>query len=386
MTDLCDPEQGISGQAMPIDPDLRGILEERRSVRSAAPYQPLSLSAIRQSVDLFLRDHLPGQEAVDVFRLGGGASKEQFAVIARDGSGQVQKYVVRADPLETVTVTDRRRENEVLRLVQGLIPAPEVIYLDCTRRFFDQPTIVMRFVEGVTKPANSPRGVTGIGVAFGSPLRDRLKTQFLDHLVALHGIDLAAASLQNFSVPRPNTKEATSWQLGYWSEIWRQDMIEEVPIISYVREWLTRNRPITARPVMLHTDYRTGNFLFDEPSGIITAILDWEMAHIGDFHEEVAQFLQPTTAVMDGGVWRANDMFERQEFLDAYAAASGRSIDAATLHYYELFWAYKVYICTVGTASAVARAQHSHQDLVLATLPGMSPLLLTRMCNLLEAA
>jgi aminoglycoside phosphotransferase (APT) family kinase protein len=341
---------------------------------------------MRRSVDLFLRDCLPDQETVQAFRLGGGASKEQFAVIAKDRKGEVHKYVVRADPLETVTVTNRCREGEVLRLVQGLIPVPEVIYLDCDGRFFKQPTLIMRFVEGVTKPANSPRGVTGIGVAFGSPLRDRLKTQFLDHLVALHGINLAETSLQNFSLPRPNTNEATSWQLGYWNEIWLQDMIEEVPIISYVREWLTRNRPITARPVMLHTDYRTGNFLFNEQSGVITAILDWELAHVGDFHEEVAQFLQPTTAVRDGGVWRANDMFERQEFLDAYEAASGRSIAATTLHYYELFWAYKVYICTVGTASSVARAQHSHQDLVLATLAGMSPLLLTIMCNLLETA
>jgi len=381
-----DPPQKLGSRAMPIDPDLKGILDERLSVRNAAPYQPLLLSEMKESVGLFLRDTFPHQEAVDVLRLGGGASKEQFVVIARDREGRIEKYVVRADPLETVTVTNRRRESEVLRLAHGIMPVPEVICLDCDGRFFKQPTIVMRFVDGVTKPANSPRGVTGIGVAFGSRLRDQLKTQFLDHLVALHAIDVNTAPLKNFSVPSANTHEATSWQLGYWNEIWRQDATEEVPIISYVGEWLVRNRPVTEKPVMLHTDYRTGNFLFDEQSGAITAILDWEMAHVGDFHEEVAQILQPTTAVRDAGVWRANDMFERQELLDAYEAASGRSIDAVTLRYYELFWAYKVYICTVGTASSVARAQHSHQDLVLATLAGMSPLLLERMCNLLEAA
>jgi aminoglycoside phosphotransferase (APT) family kinase protein len=323
---------------------------------------------------------------MNVYRLGGGASKEQFAIIARDRGGYIHKYVVRADPLETVTVTNRRREGEILSLVHGVMPVPEVICVDCDGRFFKQPTIVMRFVEGVTKPANSPRGVTGIGVAFGAELRERLKTQFLAHLVSLHAIDVNRASLQNFSIPSSNSDEASAWQLGYWNEIWKQDAIEQVPVVSYVGEWLARNRPITTKPVMLHTDYRAGNFLFDEQSGVITSILDWEMAHVGDFHEEVAQILQPTTAVTDRGVWRANDMFERQELLDAYEAASGRAIDAATLHYYELFWAYKVYICTVGTASCVARAQHSHQDLVLATLAGMSPLLLQLMCDLLEVA
>ena len=47
---------------------------------------------------------------------------------------------------------------------------------------------------------------------------------------------------------------------------------------------------------MTHGDYRTGNYLFDEESGKITALLDWELARIGDFHEDLG-------LGADAGVW-----------------------------------------------------------------------------------
>jgi aminoglycoside phosphotransferase (APT) family kinase protein len=135
----------------------------------------------------------------------------------------------------------------------------------------------------------------------------------------------------------------------------------------------------------VHGDYRIGNFLFDENSGGISAILDWELAHLGDYHEDVAGVLSPVTMVFDG-VWRASDLFEREEWLDSYQEVSGLPIVPKTLRYYEILTAYKTYVTVVGTAIRVANASHSHQNILLITLSALGPGLLAQICDLFEGS
>ena len=51
--------------------------------------------------------------------------------------------------------------------------------------------------------------------------------------------------------------------------------------------------------MFVHGDYRMGNFLFDEQSLAMTAVLDWELAHIGDFHEDVGYVTQKLFGLVD---------------------------------------------------------------------------------------
>src|SRR3546814_12735670 len=57
---------------------------------------------------------------------------------------------------------------------------------------------------------------------------------------------------------------------------------EARPVIALASQWLADTMPDASELVVLHGDYRTGNYLFDEDSGEITALLDWELARIGD--------------------------------------------------------------------------------------------------------
>src|SRR3546814_20072593 len=95
--------------------------------------------------------------------------------------------------------------------------------------------------------------------------------------------------------------------------------------------------PDASEPVVLHGDYRTGNYLFDEDSGEITALLDWELARIGDFHEDLGWLLMQIFGAFDGaGALRARDLFEREESIIEYERRSGRQVHHPTLPYYDV--------------------------------------------------
>src|SRR3546814_12700657 len=100
--------------------------------------------------------------------------------------------------------------------------------------------------------------------------------------------------------------------------------------------------PDTADLVMLHGEYRTGNYLFDEASGEVTALLDWELARIGDYHEDLGWVLMEIFGSFDSdGTFRASDLIEREEFISEYERRSGRKVNRETLHYYDVMSSWK---------------------------------------------
>jgi len=64
--------------------------------------------------------------------------------------------------------------------------------------------------------------------------------------------------------------------------------MEDHPVIEEGCRWLKANMPTVDRISVVHGDLRSGNFLFEPNSGRIVAFLDWELGHLGDFHEDLA--------------------------------------------------------------------------------------------------
>ena len=142
--------------------------------------------------------------------------------------------------------------------------------------------------------------------------------------------------------------------------------------------------PDSSDLVLTHGDYRTGNYLFDEASGQITALLDWELARIGDFHEDLAWVLMQVFGTFDPeGNFRASDLFGREEFIQAYEARSGRTVSRKTLHYYDVMSSWKCYIIVAANGLAAARSQHNHQDVLLTFLAATSPMFTDDLVRLL---
>jgi aminoglycoside phosphotransferase (APT) family kinase protein len=361
-----------------MEPLYQRALKDRIERRTAPPYSARKTADIVAALGRFFDKEKPGAIISGVNRMGGGASKEQF-VFTMDG----ERYVLRMDPLEAITETDRKREFEILDAVQGLIPAPKPLWMDEDGSVMGRPAAIMAFVGGVTKPSGGVLKVSGLGTYLGPRLRDHLRDPFMNNLVKLHAMDWREADLPSFSAPDADPKQAARWSFNYWKQLRNIDGFEHVPIVSLAEQWLIDNIPDCDELVMTHCDYRTGNYLFDEATGDLTAVLDWELARIGDMHEDLGWILMRIFGTFEDGTFRASDLFEREEFIVAYEKASGRTVNRQTLHYYDVMSSWKCYIITAANGMAAARAQHNHQDVLLTFLAAANVLFSNDLCRLL---
>jgi aminoglycoside phosphotransferase (APT) family kinase protein len=362
----------------------RKILDRRRASRDLPPYRAALIPEVTELLASYFVKECPGATVSGVRRVGGGASKEQFFFTLTDG-GKEEQYLLRMDPRSGITETDREREFNLINAMQGLVPVPEAVWIDNDARHFPQAAAIMRVVKGVTKPSDAGVKVSGLGTWLGPDLRAKLRDQFMDHLVTIHAYDWKAKPLPGFEVPDSDSKQAARWSFNYWLELWNIDEGSIRPVMSLAEQWLADNLPDTAELVVTHCDYRTGNYLFDEDSGQITAILDWEMAHIGDYHEDLGWVLmQVFGTISPDGTFRASDLFEREEFIAEYEKRSGRTVNRKTLHYYDVMSSWKCNIIVAANGLAAARSQHNHQDVLLTFLGATSPMFADDLVRLLS--
>ncbi len=358
------------------------ILDRRTANRDLPPYRAALSSEITDLLAGFFKKEKPGATVSGVRRVGGGASKEQFFFTLSE-AGQDEQYLLRMDPRIAITETDREREHILLQAMDGVVPVPKTAWVDPNAEFFPQSAAIMHVVDGVTKPSDAGVKVTGLGTWLGEDLRAKLRDQFLDYLVAIHAFDWRSANLPTFEAPDADPKQAARWSFNYWREIWRLDEGETRPIMALAEQWLANNMPDCDDLCLTHGDYRTGNYLFEEDTGRITALLDWELARIGDFHEDLGWVLMQIFGTIENGTFRASDLFEREEFIREYEKRSGRTVNRKTLHYYDILSSWKAYIIVGANGPAAARSQHNHQDVLLTFLSTTIPMFADDLVRLL---
>lgn len=371
-----------------IEPRMAYVLQRKLQRSKLGPYRPKTASDIEQSLTRLLSARSMSDIAISgVKRMTGGASKEQFLfTLTHKEQSKPQRYVLRMDPLEGIVETCRLREAELLEALAGHFPVPPILAVDGEGEWLDNPGLITGFVSGVTKPtAMDGQSVSGIGSSYGH-YADIIAPQFLDILVRLHSWKgWQNAALPNYVIPKANTTEAALYQVNLWSEIWRLDGVEPVPLITLTEQWLRENAPVCAEPCLVHCDYRVGNFMFEEPSGRITTILDWELAHFGDFHEDLSWILQKLF-----GSWNADGKFlvcglmEREKFIADYQRQSGRSILPEVLRYYEVLNAWKCAIMDLSSAIIAGQRSNNHQDLLITWLGSAGAVFLDQIEKLLR--
>lgn len=369
-----------------IEPRLLEILLAKQERRKLGPYIPRTAPDIAEGLSvLFAREGIAAQ-ARGVRRMGGGASKEQFVF---DVEGEIDpafaRCVLRMDPREGIIETCRRREAQVLRAVAGVVPVPPVLTEDGDGETMGQPLMVTGFVGGVTKPSDSGAGPSGLKARFGESLGAALTSQFIGHLAAIHAVDYRAAGLDDFAVPRPETTDAALWQVNYWTRVRALEETDSLPLLTLAETWLYDHLPVCEQPVLLHGDYRVGNFLFDEERQEITALLDWELTHIGDFHEDIAYSFEPLFGHRDAdGVFHVGSMFTTDHLISRYEALTGRTVNPATLHWYRVLTSYKLIAMNHCSSIIAARDGTNHQNALLAFLASCTAGMSDTLCELLS--
>jgi aminoglycoside phosphotransferase (APT) family kinase protein len=320
-------------------------------------------------------------------RLSGGASKEQFTfdLTWRDLTGQkvTRKLILRMDPSESIVETHRLREAQVLKAMIGQVPVPEVLWIDSNPDTLGHPFLIAVFLPGTVQPEGATKA-SGVGVMFPERYREALGGQFVAHMAAIHTLDWSKAEMSSFQKPKSDTTEGTAWALALWNRVWEEDTLEAHPVVEYAAGWLRRNMPVIDRPVIVHGDYRGGNFMFT-PDLQINAVLDWELAHLGDRHEDVSWATMTLTGARnDDGTLLSSGLIPRPQFLARYQELSGLKIDPWTLYYFDVFNAYKFAVITMATSLRAAYGKRTHIDAMMNLLTGLGYVCVATLQELLE--
>jgi aminoglycoside phosphotransferase (APT) family kinase protein len=286
--------------------------------------------------------------------IAGGHSNLTFAV--EDVAGH--RYVLRRPPLGHVLATahDMGREH---RLISALaltgVPVPQALGICSDIDVNDAPFYVMAFVDGTV--LDTPDKATEMDRA----ARYRLGIDTIDVLADLHAVDIDSVGLGDLA-KRTGYVER---QLKRWSGQWDLSKTRDLPAVEAVRDKLLADVPVQQSVGIAHGDYRLGNCLIDPVNGRINAVLDWELATLGDPLADVGYVAvywsdEGAPSGRLGDATAAGGFPSYRELVERYAARTGR--DVSRINYYRAFSAWRLAIISEGVLARYLHGQMANQD------------------------
>ena len=365
----------------PTETEVDRVLTTKMQRRQRGEsYYGITLERLIEGTQRLIGDRLSASVTIANARwLSGGASKLQM-VFDLDWSGpdggerRTDSLVLRMEPASSVTESSRWREFEVIQAIEGIIPAPRAYFVDAEGSFLPYPAMIYGFASGTAKPSYDAGKVSGLGQNYGPELRARIAPQFVGLLAKLHTLDVASQSgLQHFERPQVGSNASVIRQVNSIRRIWEEDRVEEEPVMEIVYRWLVEHAPRLDHVSIVHGDYRSGNFLFDEKAGEITAWLDWEGATLGDRHQDLTYAAMPSFAHIaeDGSTFLASGMMSPEALYAAYEQASGLSVDTARLTYFNIYNRYLIATLTLAASARASRSRGTHQDVLVNYVVGV---------------
>ncbi len=284
------------------------------------------------------------QEPLSATVIVGGRSNLTYRLT--DGSHQ---WALRRPPLGHVlpTAHDMVREFTVLSALYGsAVPVPEPIALCTDADVLGQPFYLMSFIDGLVleRPELAPNATVA---------RHATET-LVDTLVALHQIDPAAVGLSDFGRPDGFLRR----QVARWHKQFQASVPEGSAIETGVVRRLREQLPESSRSGIVHGDYRLTNVLFNpdfassqSTTASIEAVVDWEMATLGDPLTDVGLlYVYHDCARTSGSVMpdfpAEQGYLSPQAMVARYAEATG--LEIADLDWYIAFGYYKLSVIAAG--------------------------------------
>ncbi|MDH4458520.1 MAG: phosphotransferase family protein [Nevskia sp.] len=378
-------------QRFPTEREIDRVLTRKLQRRAGPGFKPLALDTLVDGVRALLDAELSTPYELREARwLSGGASKLQMAFTLewqhpQDGLS-CTAMVLRMEPSESIVETSRKREFQLIRAMAGIVPVPPVYWCDSEGEYLPYPALIYGYVPGVTKPSAAASGVSGLGTQLPAALRKQLAPQFVAHLAKIHTTDFTGRGLDAFEIPAVGSTQCAEWGLNWWERVWEEDSDDDVPLMRLAAAWLRAHLPVLDRAVIVHSDYRLGNFLFTEPDAQISAWLDWELGRIGDRHQDLAWTTSRAFGSLaeDGTTFLTSGLLPEAEFIAGYEQATGLMVNPQTLHWYKVYNAYMMACLSLATGYRAASGGKTHQDVLVTWLIGIGPMLLDEMRSLIE--
>ena len=207
----------------------------------------------------------------------------------------------------------------------GAVPLPRAYWNSDDPAILGAPFLFCEKLGGEALVPWVPAGTPGLAEGY----RRALAEQFIDLLAALHRAPWQerpiAAMAQGVTADTAALRSVEYWeaQIARWA-------MRPYPLAEWGIRWLTAHCPVAPHVAIVHGDYRTGNFL--EQGGRITAILDWELVHLGDPHEDLGWASLP---MYMGGSKLISRLAEPDWFYARYGEKAGFKVSMASVRYYQ---------------------------------------------------
>lgn len=246
------------------------------------------------------------------------------------------ELVLRRPPFgnQVQTAHDMSREYRVLSKLSAVFPPAPRPYLYCEdESVIGAPFYVMERRQGVVLRKSLPRGLS-----LDRETMRRLSTSLIDNLGQLHAVDFAAAGLSELGKPAGYvTRQVTGWINRFANA-----KTDDVPSMDRVTGWLTEHQPTESGAAVIHNDYKFDNLLL-RPDDLtqIVAVLDWEMATLGDPLMDLGTTLGYWIEASDPEPLKAAAMgptalpgcLTRRELVDRYSTTTGREVRQPEFYY-----------------------------------------------------
>jgi aminoglycoside phosphotransferase (APT) family kinase protein len=297
-------------------------------------------------------------------RMPGGHSNLTY--LLRDAGGR--QLVIRRPPLGVLLpkAHDMWREYRIIEGLSGTaVPvAVPIAYCD-DRAVAETHFYVMGRVAGESLQAGHE-----VARFLDEPARRRAGESFIDVLAALHSIEPDDVGLGDLG-PREGyvARQLTTWYRSWMASI--DDAGLDDARVHELHAMLSSRIPAQGPARVVHGDYGPHNCLF-APSGELTAVLDWEIATLGDpladFAYSINAWVEPGDPVVDGAdpPTALAGFPSRDEMITRYAAATGA--DVAQLAFYRAFNALKTALIIQGVYARYRAGKKSTEGVDLATL------------------
>lgn len=286
-----------------------------------------------------------GSGPIEGAHLLGGGTQNILLRFDRDGRG----YVLRRGPVHKRANSDEtlRREARVLAALAGTdVPHPGLIAAHGDLDVIGAAFTLMEPVDGFNATVELPephRSDPAVQHAMGLSMADAIS--------ALGRVDIEAKGIVDLGKPdRWLERQVERWRshlAGYTGSPGYDG--PDVPGVERVAAWLDAHRPAQWTPGLIHGDFHFANVLISRTEGTVAAIVDWELATIGDPLLDLGHLLAtwPDPASGRTTMLALPGLPSRQEVIDRYAAGSAR--DVAAVGWYQVLACYRLGIILEGT-------------------------------------
>jgi aminoglycoside phosphotransferase (APT) family kinase protein len=316
----------------------------------------------RERLRAWFAARLPRAGEIHLSELGGpggtGFSNDTllFDLVHREDGGEIRReLVVRIEPrgVRVFPHYDLRRQFQVLRALAGTdVPVPEVLWLEDDPRVLGAPFYVMSRVAGRIPSDTPPYHAQGWVAELAPAERTQLWWSGIETLARIHRLDGQALGVveNTRSGASPLRAQLEDYRKFLdWAAQGRPHPASEAGLA-----WLEARAPGPPEPrALCWGDARLGNMIFRD--GRCVAVLDWEMATLGNPAQDLAWWLFFDEHHSAGcGIPRLAGLPSREETVARYQGLVGREVEH--LAYYDVFAAFRFSVIMIRVATQLAEA------------------------------